>query len=148
MIGAAFGNGNCDAIIGTIRAVLPLELGPMAAAGIEISGGEVYMLKNDMEFFRIIYRFFADGTKLKYSAIGIGLLVAFLYFKIFFRDSSGFEEEAENAGKMPIVNRDYDYVETQWSKGKIYVWIGLSVGCGIAAYYQLPQWLPHFFKAP
>ena len=104
------------------------------------------MLKNDIEFFRIIYHFFADGTKLAYAAIGVGLLVAFLYFRIFFRDASGFEEDADKAGKIPIVDRDYDYVDAKWSGEKIWGWLLLSVGCGIAAYYQLPHWFPHLFK--
>ena len=78
-------------------------------------GGETCMLKDDTEFFRIIYHFFADGTKLTYAAIGVGLLVAFLYFRIFFRDVSGFGEDADKAGKIPIVDKDYDYVNSKWS---------------------------------
>jgi hypothetical protein len=106
------------------------------------------MLKNDIEFFRIIYHFFADGTKLTYAAIGFGLFVAFLYFRIFFRDISGFEEDADKAGKIPIVDKDYDYVDSKWSGEKIWVWILLSVGSGILAYYQLPSIFPRLFKAP
>jgi len=106
------------------------------------------MFKDDIEFIRIIYRFFADGTKLTYAAIGVGLLVAFLYFRMFFGSVSGFEEDVENSGKTPILDKDYDYVESKWSGQKIMVWVFLSVGCGIAAYYQLPDWFPHLFKAP
>jgi hypothetical protein len=104
------------------------------------------MLKDDQEFFWILYRFFADGTKLTYAAMGVGLLVAFLYFRIFFRDVSGFEEDIDKSEKIPIV--DKDYVESKWSGNKIMIWIFLSVGCGIAAYYQLPAWFPHLFKTP
>lgn len=99
----------------------------------------IAMLNDDLEFFKIIYRFFADGTKLTYAAIGISLFVAFLYFRIFFRDVAGFEEDVENTAGN-------DHVNSRWSNGKITVWLLLSVGCGIAAYYQLPQWFPHWFK--
>ena len=103
------------------------------------------MLKDDLEFFRIIYHFFADGTKLMYAAIGVGLLVAFLYFRTFFRDASGFEDDVEKSNKIPILDADYDYVDSKWSSEKIWVWALLSVGSGMAAYYQLPQWFPHTF---
>jgi hypothetical protein len=106
------------------------------------------MLKDDLEFFRIIYRFFADGTRLTYAALGVGLLVAVLYFRIFFRNVDGFEEDADKAGKIPILNQDYDYVESKWSHNKIMIWLVISIGSGIAAYYQLPDWFPHLFKAP
>jgi len=100
------------------------------------------------EFFRIVYRFFADGTRLTYASIGVGLLVAFLLFKILFRDVSGYVDDNDTAFKVPIVNADYDYVDSRWSRGKIWVWLFVSIGMGIAAYYQLPDWFPHAFKAP
>jgi len=103
------------------------------------------MLKNDMEFFRIIYHFFKDATLLTYAAIGVGLVVAFLYFTIFFRDVSGFEDDVEKSNKIPILDADYDYVDSKWSGEKIWAWVLLSVGSGILAYYQLPDWFPHIF---
>jgi hypothetical protein len=103
------------------------------------------MLKNDAEFFRMIYHFFVDGTKLTYAAMGVAVVVAILYFGLFFRGFSGFKDDAEKAGKIPILDSDYDYVESKWSKEKIMIWILLSVGSGILAYYQLPEWFPHIF---
>jgi hypothetical protein len=104
-------------------------------------------LEDDVEFVRIlvsgIYHFFADGSKQLYAAIGITLIVAFLYFKAFFRDVSGFQDDVDKAGKTPILDKDYDYVETQWSSDKILVWAAVSVGSGALAYYQLPKWFPH-----
>jgi hypothetical protein len=95
---------------------------------------------------KIIYHFFADGTKLTYAAIGVGLLVAFFYFRIFFRDVSGFEEDSKNDANIPILDKDYDYVNSQWSHNKITAWILLSIGSGVLAYYQLPQLFPSFFR--
>ncbi|MGC9940262.1 MAG: hypothetical protein ABSE48_00405 [Verrucomicrobiota bacterium] len=104
------------------------------------------MLKSDLEFFKIIYHFFADGTRLTYAAMGVAVFVACLYFGIFFSDFSGFEEDVDKAEKIPIVDPDYDYVESKWSSGKITIWILLSVGSGILAYHQLPDWFPQIFK--
>ena len=35
-------------------------------------------------------------SRLTYASIGVGLLVAFLYFKLFFQDASQFWEDAKN----------------------------------------------------
>jgi hypothetical protein len=105
-------------------------------------------IKDDGKFFWVIYHFFADADRRTWAAIGFGLFVAFLYFRIFFRDVSGFEEDVDKSGKIPIVDKDYDYVESKWSGNKIWIWILLSVGSGIAAYYQLPELFPRLLKTP
>jgi len=87
-----------------------------------------------------------SASKQTYAAIGFGLLVALLYFGIFFRRPGSFKEDVDNVGKIPILDRDYDYVDDEWSKLKIMIWIGLSVGAGFVAYYQLPHWFPGFFR--
>ncbi len=102
-------------------------------------------LKDNAEFLRMIYDFFAHGTKRTYAALGVGLIMAILYFRVFFRGASGFKGDVDEAGKLPLVNQDYDRLDTEWSKMKIMVWICFSVGCGALAYYQLPQWLPGVF---
>ena len=104
------------------------------------------MIKDNIEFLRIIYRFFADGTKTTYVAIGVGLVIAVLYFRVFFRDRSGFATDVSNAAKNPYTDRSFDYVDARWSRGKIWIWILLSIGCGILAYHQLPQWFPGVFR--
>jgi hypothetical protein len=76
----------------------------------------------------------------------VGLLVAILYFGLFFRGASGFKDDVNKAGKIPIVHRDYDYVESKWSNNKLWIWICLSAGSGVLAYYQLPDWFPRLFK--
>jgi hypothetical protein len=103
------------------------------------------MFNNYTEFGRTIYDFLAHGTRLSYAAMGIGLITAILYFRIFFRNPSGFEDDLSNATKSPIRDKDYDYVDNQWSKDKILLWIIISVGCGILAYYQIPEWFPRLF---
>ena len=59
-----------------------------------------------------------------------------MYFSVFFRGASGFREDVDKAGKIPVVDRDYDYVESKYSYTKIMIWILLSVGSGVLAYYQ------------
>lgn len=106
------------------------------------------MSKDYLQLFQSIYRFFADGDRLTYAALGVALLTAFFYFRIFFRNASGFQDDIEKSDKIPLVDRDYDYVESKWSEHKIMIWIMISIGCGVGAYYQLPVWFPHMFKAP
>ena len=90
------------------------------------------MFKDNIEFFRIIYNFFAHGSKLTYAALGVGLLMAVLYFRIFFRDVDGFMERASGG---------------YFHRGSplLWLWIMISVGSGMLAYYQLPEWFPHVF---
>ncbi len=101
-----------------------------------------------LSIIRDIYHVLAHGTKLTYAAIGVGLLVAFFYFKIFFRDISGFQDDAEESGKEPLIDPDYDHINSQWSGMKITIWLMLSFGAGMLAYHQLPQWFPHLFRTP
>ena len=105
------------------------------------------MLEECQSFVRMTVHFFADSTRLTWAAIGIALLVAFLYFGLFFRGVSGFAEDVKTAGKEPLADSGYDYVDSKWSYQKILIWILLSVGSGVLAYHQLPDWFPRVFKA-
>ena len=97
---------------------------------------------NLMRWFHLLN----GASKLTYVATGVGLLVAFLYFKLFFGDRGGFKQDVENDAKIPILDKDYDHVESQWSYNKILIWILLSVGSGVLAYHQLPAWFPNLFR--
>lgn len=103
------------------------------------------MSPGNNDLFHSIYDLFAHGTRLTYAAMGVGVLVAFLYFGAFFSGLSGFKDDAANAGKDPLFNKDYDYVGSAWSKDKIFLWIILSVGSAFLAYNRLPVWLPGVF---
>jgi hypothetical protein len=48
--------------------------------------------------------------------------------------------------KSPLVHRDYDYVDSNWSKVKMVIWLGLSVAGGWAAYYKLPDLFPRLLQ--
>jgi hypothetical protein len=103
------------------------------------------MLNDLKEVFSLPIQFFQYATKQHYAAIGVGLLVALLYFRIFFRGSSGFREDVGNALKIPLADPDYDPIDKQWSHNKIMFWIFISVSSGMLAYYQLPDWFPQWF---
>jgi hypothetical protein len=95
------------------------------------------MLKNDLEFFRIIYRFFADADRLTWASIGITVIVGFLYFRAFFPRRDGFND----------IPRDYTRgPDFRWAEWKIIAFIALSAGTGMLSYHQLPHWFPHAFN--
>jgi len=103
------------------------------------------MLHDLIEFFLIPVQFFQRAGKQHYAAIGVGLFIAALYFGIFFRGVSGFVDDLEKSGKVPLVHKHYDHVEAKWSHSKVMIWICLSVGSGVLAFYQLPGWFPRWF---
>ena len=94
-------------------------------------------IKDDIEFIKIIFHFFADAGKTKWTAIAISGSLAILYFRIFFPRRSGFNDTSEDYTQGP----DYG-----WFKIKVVGIILISVGGGMLAYYQLPDWFPNFFK--
>jgi hypothetical protein len=94
------------------------------------------MLKADLEFFRSIYRFFADADGLVWTSIGVTVLVGFLYFRLFFPRRDNFD------GIQPDYTRNPDF---ELLKRRIMMFIIISVGAGLLAYHQLPIWFPHLF---
>jgi hypothetical protein len=89
-----------------------------------------------MEFRWIIGSVFAHATKLIWSAMAIGLAVAILYFRIFFRNWDDFRDAWSDFWRG-LLRRQL--------AGRISFWIIISVGSGMLAYYQLPEWFPHLF---
>jgi hypothetical protein len=68
------------------------------------------------------------------------------YFSRVYQDSW---KTTKNAFRKSLIfDKDHNYVDSGWSDLKISVWILLSLGCGIAAYYQLPNLFPSVFKTP
>lgn len=91
------------------------------------------MLKDDAEFFRMIYDFFAHGTRLTYAAMGVAILMAVLYFRIIFEDWDGFQD---------ALNNSWNY---RGMSPQLMLWLMISIGSGFLAYYQFPGWFPHIF---
>lgn len=95
------------------------------------------MPKDKFEFFRIIYRFFADADRLTWISTGVAVVTGFLYFRFFFPKRDGFNQVPDDYTAGP------DY---QWLKWKVIMFILISAGAGVLAYYQLPEWFPRAFK--
>jgi ABC-type Fe3+ transport system permease subunit len=89
-----------------------------------------------MKFGWIICGFIVHGTKVTWTAMAIGLVVAILYFRIFFRSWDDFRDAWSDFWRG-LVRRQL--------AGRISFWIIISVGSGMLAYYQLPEWFPHVF---
>ena len=92
------------------------------------------------------------ASRLSYAAIGVGVVIAFLYFKIMFRAPGTFGQDVENAREPWIIEREYwrrlwdgQRVEREWSKLKIFIWLAISAGSGALAYHKLPELFPNFF---
>jgi hypothetical protein len=81
-----------------------------------------------------------------WAAIGVGVFIAALFFKLIFGDFQGFVECIRYWFQPDFVSFVRgEWMEDKWGSLKLFVWIALSVGCGILAYYQLPGWLPGIF---
>jgi hypothetical protein len=112
------------------------------------------MLEDIKHCLMQVHHILVSTSRLTYASIGVGLLVAFLYFKVFFQDASQFEDDVENTAKLEYMKRSWffpfrwlnDSMDFQWSELKIFIWIGISVGSSILAYYQLPGWFPKLFR--
>jgi hypothetical protein len=95
------------------------------------------MLKSDLEFFRIIYRFFADADRLTWASIAVSVVTGYLYFRLFFPKRDGFNE----------IPDDYtSRADFKWLELRMMMFILVSVGAGLLAYHQLPDWFPHAFR--
>jgi hypothetical protein len=89
-----------------------------------------------MEFGPIICGIAVHGSKLIYTAAGVGLGVAILYFKLFFKDWDDFKDAWSDFWRG-LFRRQI--------AGRISFWIIISVGSAMLAFYQLPDWFPHLF---
>ena len=94
-----------------------------------------------------------SGSRLTYASIGVGLVFAFLLFKIMFRESGTFAQDVENSRRYSVFHAEYwkrtfdgNQVERDWSKLKIFVWLALSVVGGWASHHKLPELFPAFFQ--
>jgi len=89
----------------------------------------------------------ASGSKLMYAAIGAGLLVFVILFRLFFKDIPGFihcigfsissQQNSAAAGQLGA---------SRWSRIKILLGMLLPAGTGYAAYILLPRFFPSVFQ--
>jgi hypothetical protein len=112
-----------------------------------VGGGKIWTTHREKTMLTVLnWIYSVTGlSPLTCAAVIVGLLVAVLYFKIIFGGFGEFRQDVRNNAKIPLLHRDFDHVESQWSRSKILIWILLSIGCGVLAYYRLPGWLPSLF---
>jgi hypothetical protein len=81
-----------------------------------------------------------------YAAIGVGLLMAALLFKLFFADFADFVECLKYWfwGKW-ISFFQGELEEYSCDTFKLMIWILLSGLCGLSAYFQPLKWFPKLF---
>ena len=86
----------------------------------------------------------SSGTKLMYTAICLGLLVALILFKVFFKDLGGF---FHNIG-FSVSSRGEAQAPGQGraSRLKLFLAIILPPVCAYGAYVFLPKWFPTIFQ--
>jgi uncharacterized membrane protein YgdD (TMEM256/DUF423 family) len=87
-----------------------------------------------------------SGSKLTYASIAVGLLVALILFRLFFKNIAGFVHcIGFSLGSQPNAVAAAQPGLSRWSRVKLLVGTLLPAGSGYAAYMLLPRWFPAFF---
>ncbi|HEX4350730.1 MAG TPA: hypothetical protein VH251_10090 [Verrucomicrobiae bacterium] len=90
----------------------------------------------------------AANPRLALTALGLGLFVAFCFFKPIFGDWEGFWECVKFWFTPDIICLFRgQWQEQDWSELKLFLWFALSAGTMVLAYYQLPARFPALFHA-
>ena len=89
-----------------------------------------------------------SGSKLTYASLAVGLVVALILFRLFFKNLAGFVHcigfslgsQTNNtvAAAQPGLSK--------WSRVKLLLGTLVPAGSGYAAYIFLPRWFPAFFQ--
>ena len=89
----------------------------------------------------------SSGSKLTYSSIAVGAVVALVLFRLFFKHVPGFIHcvgFSVSTGKNPDVAAEPSLGSS--SRLKLLLGFLLPVACGVAAYLLLPKWFPAYFQ--
>jgi hypothetical protein len=73
-------------------------------------------------------------SRLTCASVGVGLLVAAIYYRFFFGHWGGFND-------LSYYKEGY-----RWQFFKIRIWLAISAGSGVLAYFNLPGWFPSLFS--
>jgi hypothetical protein len=89
----------------------------------------------------------ASGSKLTYASIGIGLLVALILFRFFFKSLPGlFHCIGFSFGTPPNAGVPAQPGVSKLSRVKLLLGALLPAGSGYAAYVMLPRLFPTIFQ--
>jgi hypothetical protein len=88
-----------------------------------------------------------SGTKITYAALGVGLLIGFIMFRLFFRNVSGLFHSigfSLGAGGNPAVAAEPGLSTT--SRLKLLLILVIPAACAYLAYTLLPTIFPTVFQ--
>jgi hypothetical protein len=91
----------------------------------------------------------ASGTKLTYAAIGAGLVIFLILFKVFFKDVAGFIHcigFSVGSSKGGPSGGPGQPAASRWSRIKLLLGALVPAGSGYAAYVFLPRFFPTVFQ--
>jgi hypothetical protein len=89
----------------------------------------------------------SSGTKLTYAAIGVGLVIGLVLFRLFFKGVGGFFHSigfSVGSSGNPAVAAEPGLSSS--SRLKLLLILVLPPAFGYAAYLLLPKWLPAVFQ--
>jgi hypothetical protein len=89
----------------------------------------------------------SSGTKLTYAAIGVGLVIGLILFRLFFKGVGGFFHSigfSVGSSGNPAVAAEPGLSSS--SRLKLLLILVLPPAFGYAAYLLLPKWLPTVFQ--
>jgi hypothetical protein len=88
----------------------------------------------------------ASGSKLTYASIAVGVLVALILFRLFFKNLAGFVHAIGfSLGSQPT-GAPTQPGQSRASRLKLLLGTLVPAGTGYAAYMFLPRWFPAFFQ--
>ena len=89
----------------------------------------------------------ASGSKLTYAAVGTGLVIGLVLFKVFFKSVAGFFHSvgfSVGSGGNPAVAAQSGLSTN--SRLKLFFVLIVPPACAYAAYVFLPKWFPTVFQ--
>ena len=90
--------------------------------------------------------YLASISTLTCASIGVGIIVALLFFRVFFDDLGDFLECLRLSMQPDIISAFRgEWTDAHWSGAKLSLWTSISVVSGYLAYTQLPVWFPKVF---
>ena len=88
-----------------------------------------------------------SGSKLTYAAIGTGVFIGLVLFKIFFKSVAGFFHSvgfSVGSGGNPAVAAQPGLATS--SRIKIFLVLVIPAACAYVAYVFFPKWFPTIFQ--
>src|ERR1044071_910316 len=119
----------------------------VTAAGLNPQRNKVMFIATVKDQLTNAMQWAASGSKLTYAAIGTGLFVGLVLFKLFFKSVAGFFHSvgfSVGSGGNPAVAAQPGLGTS--SRIKLLLVLLIPPACAYAAYVFFPKWFPTVFK--